>query len=516
MEKSITRGNGRSLRSTLGKALSLGVCSALLMAGALVVSAGPAAAVSVVTVTSTSPTSLSQGATAQNVTITGTGFVSGTGLAATFSASGITVNSTTYVSATDVTANVTVSGTATLGAGNVTVTNPDTGTGTGTGIFTVYSTTATKLGFTTEPLATTVAGATLTSFQVTVENGAGTLASNGSADVIVITSACTLAGTTNATSSSGVATFGALVIDGGTSPCTLIATDSTETLTTATSSGVTVTAGAATKVVFTTEPPATVLEAAALTTFKVSVEDVYGNIVTSGTGATDTVTITSTCTLGGTTAAVAAAGGATFSALTLTATGSCTLTATDSSRTLTSAVSTGVDSQGAQSALTVSSLTGYLGSPLTLTTAGGSGTGAVTYTAVVGTAAGCVVTGSSLTVTSLGTCIVTATKAASLTNLAISSLATMVTFVIPGPKATKVDGFVVPGKTSKIIIVGSNFSGRPSVTSHAGTTALVYKDTGRLLFVKVTVKAGEHNGTYTFTIKLANGKTCKVKYVQKA
>jgi hypothetical protein len=183
---------------------------------------------------------------------------------------------------------------------------------------------------------------------------------------------------------------------------------------------------------------------------------------------------------------------------------------------LTTAASTAVDSQGAQTALTVSSLTGYLGSALTLTTAGGSGTGAVTFTATPGTALGCVVTGTSLAVTSLGTCLVTATKAASLTNLAVTSAATTVTFVVPGPKATKTDGFVVPGKTSTVTIVGSNFSGRPKITSHAGTTVVVARDTGRLLTVKVTVKAGSRNGTYSFTLKFGNGKSCKVKYVQRA
>jgi hypothetical protein len=165
--------------------------------------------------------------------------------------------------------------------------------------------------------------------------------------------------------------------------------------------------------------------------------------------------------------------------------------------------------------LVVSSVTGYLGSALTLTTTGGSGTGAVTFTAVPGTALGCVVTGTSLTVTSLGTCIVTATKAASLTNLAVSSVATTVTFVKPF-KAVRVVGFVVAGKTSTIRIIGTAFSGRPKVTSHAGTTAIVTKDTGTSLTVKVTVKAGTKNGTYTFTVKLANGKTSKVKYVQRA
>jgi hypothetical protein len=32
----------------------------------------------------------------------------------------------------------------------------------------------------------------------------------------------------------------------------------------------------------------------------------------------------------------------------------------------------------------------------------------------------------------------------------------------------------------------------------------------------VKVKAGSRNGTYTFTVRLANGKTSKVKYIQRA
>jgi hypothetical protein len=278
-----------------------------------------------------------------------------------------------------------------------------------------------------------------------------------------------------------------------------------------------VTAGAATKVAFTTQPAATVVSSAALATFKVSVEDAYGNVETTGTDATDTIALTPStgCTFGGTTSALAVAGVATFSALTITSTGSCTLTATDSTHVLTTALSSAVDSQGAQAALVVSSVTGYLGSALTLATTGGSGAGAVTFTAVPGTALGCVVTGTSLTVTSLGTCLVTATKAASTTNLVVSSAATTVTFVKPF-KAVRVVGFVVAGKTTIITIIGTAFSGRPIVTSHAGTTAKVFKDTGTALSVKVTVKAGAKNGTYTFTVKLANGKTSKVKYIQRA
>jgi hypothetical protein len=78
----------------------------------------PSSASSAVTVqgpslTSASPSSADQGATNDNVTITGTNFVSGA--TAAFSGTGIIVNSTTYVSATQLTANITILGTATTG-----------------------------------------------------------------------------------------------------------------------------------------------------------------------------------------------------------------------------------------------------------------------------------------------------------------------------------------------------------------------------------------------------------------
>ncbi len=527
MEKSMTRGGGRSLRSTLGKALSLGICSALMATGVLLVTATAASAATAATQVGFTaplpPTATTAGvalgtfdvtvegsdslvantdltdtiAITSSCALTGTLSVAASAGVAVFSAVTITTGTACTLLATDTSNNLTTGSSASIA---------------------VTPGALAKVGFVAPlPPTSATAGVALATFKVSAEDSYGNAIVGGisATDTMAITSACTITGTTSVAAVGGAATFSAVTLDGGAGPCTLIATDSSRALTTGTSAGITMIAGAPTKVVFTTEPPATVLEAAALTTFKVSVEDVYGNVVTSGTDSTDTVTITSACTLGGTNAAAAAAGVATFSALTLTATGSCTLTATDSTHVLTTAVSTAVDSQGAQAALTVSSLTGYLGSPLTLTTTGGSGAGAVTYTAVVGTALGCVVTGSSLAVTSLGTCIVTATKAASTTNLAISSLATTVTFVKPF-KAVRVVGFVVPGKTTTITIIGTAFTGRPKVTSHAGTTALVTKDTGTSLTVKVTVKAGSRNGTYTFTVKLANGKTSKVKYVQRA
>jgi hypothetical protein len=98
--------------------------------GCFTVAAGP-------TVTAATPSSRGQGATSQNIVVTGNFFLNGA--AVSFSGTGITVNSTTFNSATQLTANITVGTTATLGARNVIVTNPAGGgtAGTCTNCFTV-------------------------------------------------------------------------------------------------------------------------------------------------------------------------------------------------------------------------------------------------------------------------------------------------------------------------------------------------------------------------------------------
>ena len=77
----------------------------------------------------------------------------------------------------------------------------------------------------------------------------------------------------------------------------------------------------------------------------------------------------------------------------------------------------------------VTSISGTFGAPLTLTTSGGSGTGAVTYVVDAGgTATGCVISaGSAELDVSVGTCIVTATKAADGNYLVASSALTTIT-----------------------------------------------------------------------------------------
>jgi len=81
-----------------------------------------------------------------------------------------------------------------------------------------------------------------------------------------------------------------------------------------------------------------------------------------------------------------------------------------------------------QSTLTITTLAGHIGTPLTLATSGDTGGGAVTYGVSNGSATGCAISGSSLKATSAGTCVVIATKAANGTNAAVSSPATTITF----------------------------------------------------------------------------------------
>jgi hypothetical protein len=80
-------------------------------------------------------------------------------------------------------------------------------------------------------------------------------------------------------------------------------------------------------------------------------------------------------------------------------------------------------------------------------------------------------------------------------------------------KVTAVHGTALAGRTVTVTISGTGFYGAPKITSNvAGTTAKVTKDSGTLLTVRVTTRAGTAHGTGTFTVRLANGKTATVKY----
>ena len=85
-------------------------------------------------VSSVSPSSGEQGETL-SVTVSGESFDEGAGVE--FSGDGITVQQVTYVSCYELSVDIAIAGTATPGARDVTVINPDSSFGTGAGLFTV-------------------------------------------------------------------------------------------------------------------------------------------------------------------------------------------------------------------------------------------------------------------------------------------------------------------------------------------------------------------------------------------
>lgn len=226
----------------------------------------------------------------------------------------------------------------------------------------------------------------------------------------------------------GVATYVGLAINAPIGNYTL--TFANGTFTSAPSTAVAITAGAPSKLVVTTEPSSFVASGVAMAPQPVvKVEDASGNVVTTISTGSATATIFSG--VGGTITAGAtanfAAGVATFSGLTLTGVAGNTYKLTFTGATFGVNDTTSIVVGAAQVALSVTSTSAVWGRSLTLTATGGSGTGALTYAVAAGTATGCAVVGTTLTYTSLGTCLVTVTKAADLTYIAATSPVATVT-----------------------------------------------------------------------------------------
>jgi hypothetical protein len=173
--------------------------------------------------------------------------------------------------------------------------------------------------------------------------------------------------------------------------------------------------------------------------------------------------------------------------------------------------------QATQAALTLTATpqSGVVGKAVTLSTTGGSSTGAVTYSVTNGTARGCTVSGTSLTVASAGTCIVTATKAADTNFSAVSSAAVTVSFIQPY-QVYRVYGVALTGRTVNVAMTGVGFFGRPTIRSSApGTSTLVLKDHGNWMLVRVTVSRFTARGGHTFRVILPNGNAAQVNYTQR-
>ncbi len=505
----------RVKRSRYGRFLCGGVAAALAVAGVALIGVLPASAAAATGITfSTITGPFTAGATIPSFTV---GYSGGNGTTDNITISGCGVTGT--LTATAAASSATFAAVVVNTAGSCTLTATDSSAGAGgTGTsnsFTVNAGSAYKYAFTTVPSSAT-AGSALGTVVLKLEDSSGNALTTGSniADTVTITSACKLGGTVSAAAVAGVATFTGIVVDQSGS-CQLTSTDALLTHGDL-STPISVNGGTPTKLVFTVAPPASVAATGtAVTSFAVSVEDVNGYVEATGTsvGNNDSISLSSPC-LTAPVAITASSGVATFTTVEFSSTGSCVLTATDSTRSTTVTNATATVSVGqAQAAVTVTTKSGYLDAPLTLTATGGSGTGAVTFTVVNGTATGCAITSGTLKATKGGTCIVTATKAATSPYTVGVSAATTVT-ISSAPKAVRLVGTVKRAKTTTVTVTGYNFSGRPKVTSNvAGFTGLVTKDSGKTVTIRIIIKGTTAKpGVKTLSLAFANGAHASVKY----
>lgn len=69
------------------------------------------------------------------------------------------------------------------------------------------------------------------------------------------------------------------------------------------------------------------------------------------------------------------------------------------------------------------------------------------------------------------------------------------------------------GRTSIVTITGTGFHDKPTIRSNdARTSAVVIHDHGTALVVRVEVDPGAATGWHDFTVTLANGESCRVRY----
>jgi hypothetical protein len=291
---------------------------------------------------------------------------------------------------------------------------------------------ATHLVITTQPASRALSGTALSTQPVVkVEDAVGHVVSSDSSIVLAkITSGGVSLTNGTRTAVGGAAAFYGLALNALAGTYTLTFSDGT--LASAVSSVVTVTTGRPAQLVVTTEPSTIASSAVALATQPaVTVFDSGGNVVTSVNSGLATAAIV--VGPGGTISAGATApfvlGKATFNGLAITGISGVAYGLVYTGAAL-SVLDAGRITMGAtQSPLVITTRKGWHGRSLRLATSGGSGNGYVTYALVGGTAAGCHVSGSLLTYSSTGNCVVTATRAGTSVYQSVSSPATAINIV---------------------------------------------------------------------------------------
>ena len=127
-----------------------------------------------------------------------------------------------------------------------------------------------------------------------------------------------------------------------------------------------------------------------------------------------------------------------------------------------------------QAALTLTSTSGELGTPIVLTTTGGTTAETVTYQVSDGTASGCTVASGSLTASTAGTCVVTATMPGNTNYEDVSSADTAVTISVPMRSLTY-------NANADMFQKGETSGSVPATSSHAdGATVTVAANSGNL------------------------------------
>jgi subtilase family serine protease len=196
--------------------------------------------------------------------------------------------------------------------------------------FTISPAAANELVFVQQPTSITAGDAIAPSITLDIEDQFGNIVTTNSSTVTLsaATGPGALSGTTAATPTNGVATFGNLILDkAGT--YTLLATDSS--LTSATSTSFTVSPSAADQLAFSQQPTNTTAGNIISPSVTVDVEDQFGNLVTTNSSNITLALATGSETLNGTLTVAAANGIAIFSTLSLDKTGTYSLQATATS-----------------------------------------------------------------------------------------------------------------------------------------------------------------------------------------
>jgi len=491
------------------------------LAGALGIGQGSTVAPVITATSATTP--LVPGAPSSSITFTGTGFSQYStaeafvGTTTTPQATGVTVSNPSGNAGTSVSFNVGVSATgATAGPDNVQIFNQSAGSN-------------------NFPAAFTVAGPTITS-----QTPAG-IAVGAPAGTVITLTGTGFTNTTNGIVATGGGTLRGIVSYVSATTMNLVLTVAPNATDLATPPSVDLTQVPATGGSVASAPFALTIDAAPAVTSAVTytvgsdvgVGAVAQQVVIHGTGFAAGATVTKFVNGNGTadpnvTATVTSVTPTTITATIKIAAGDTNLadgysvTNTDGGVYAVSAIAYPIVI-GAGPTITAVSPTPVLASATNAVTITGTGfkTGAVVSATSDGTCgAATVVSATSITASCTFGAAQTVAVSLVVTNTDGGSATSAV--VLPassGPKppaafrVTGAHGYAVPGRTVHMTISGTGFYGQPRITSSAaGTRVRVAHDTGHLLTIFVTTKAGTKHRNYTFTIRLANGKTGRANY----